>query len=116
MSRHAIAARPPSSGCAYDASGWIQPTRSWMPNARKNGDESAAGCTAEHTSWRNPGSVSGDVRTPPPMVAAASSTRASYPARASATAADSPFGPLPITVARLAMAPSFHRVGAPGGG
>ena len=75
----------------------------------RTGELSAAGWTAEHTSWRKPGRVSSAVRTPPPTVSAASRTRTSYPARARATAAASPLGPLPTTVACLAMAPSSHR-------
>ena len=66
MSRQAMPARPPSSGWAYETSGVTQSMRSRSRNARKNGELSAAGWTAEPTSWRNPGSVSSAVRTPPP--------------------------------------------------
>ena len=66
-SRHAMPARPPSSGCAYDTSGTIQSIRSSRPSLRNTGDARAAGCTAEHTSCRNPGSVSPAERTPPPI-------------------------------------------------
>src|SRR6266566_4201758 len=54
---------------------------------------------AEHTSWRNPGSVSSAVRVPPPIVSCASMTRTERPAWASVTAAARPFGPAPITTA-----------------
>ena len=70
-----MAARPPSSGCEYDTSGVIHSIRSRSPKARKNGEVSAAGWTADPTSWWKPGSVSSAVRTPPPTVSEASSTR-----------------------------------------
>ncbi len=35
---------------------------------RKNGDAAVSGRIVEHTSWRNPGSVSSSVRVPPPIV------------------------------------------------
>ena len=87
MSRQAMPARPPSRGCAYEISGRIHSMRSPSPNARKNGDDRAAGCTAEQTSCWKPGRVSCAVRVPPPRVVAASMTRTAYPALASATAA-----------------------------
>ena len=65
---------------------------------RNTGDARAAGCTAEHTSCRNPGSVSPAERTPPPIDDSASYSRTDRPARAATTAATSPFGPLPTTV------------------
>ena len=75
MSRQAMPARPPSRGWAYETSGVIHSMRLRSPNARKNGELSAAGWTAEPTSWRNPGRVSSAVRTPPPAVSEASRTR-----------------------------------------
>src|SRR5690349_18245832 len=71
--------------------------RSSRPRRRKTGDARAAGCTAEHTSCWNPGSVSPADRTPPPIDDAASNTRTESPARAATTAATRPFGPLPTT-------------------
>ncbi len=65
----------------------------------KNGDASASGCTAEHTSCRTPGnSKSAAVREPPPKVCWASMTCTLRPARAQITAAVNPLGPLPTTV------------------
>ena len=48
---------------------------------------------AEQTSCTKPGSVSSAERAPPPIVSLASSTSTERPARASAIAAASPFGP-----------------------
>ncbi len=73
--------------------------RSSMRNSRKNSDCSAIGCTAEQTSWWKPGSVSSAVRAPPPIVSFRSTTSTDRPARASVTAAASPFGPAPTTTA-----------------
>src|SRR5213592_4029490 len=47
----------------------------------------------------NPGSVSSADDAPPPMRSSASYTTTRRPACASATAADSPFGPAPTTIA-----------------
>ena len=99
MSRYATAARPPSRGCAYDAVGVTNRTRFSSPNRRKKPDANASGCTAEQMSCRKPGSVISSVRIPPPAVAFRSYTRTDNPARARVTAADSPFGPEPITTA-----------------
>ncbi len=74
--RHTAAA-PPLSACAKDNSGVIQSIGDARVNAPKNGEASAAGCTADPTSWRKPGSVSSAVRAAPPEAAAASSTRTS---------------------------------------
>src|SRR5262249_56940184 len=93
------AARPPSSGWANATLG----VRSVAPSAArstpwKNGEAAASGCTAEHTSCWKPGSVSSCVRQPPPGVGAPSITCTASPARASITAAASPFGPEPTTI------------------
>ena len=63
------------------------------PSLRNTGDASPAGCTAEHTSWRNPGSVSSAVRTPPPIVGAASSTRTLKAGAGRDDGRDEPVGP-----------------------
>ena len=98
--RVTTAARPPSSGCAYTTSGCANRTpRAAGSKRRKNGDASASGCAAEHTSCRKPGSVSSSVRQPPPGVAAPSITCTRSPAAARVTAAARPFGPLPTTIA-----------------
>ena len=66
-SRESTAACPPGSGCAMAISGWTQrsPWRS-SSSPRITGDATAAGCTAEKTSWRKPGSVSSSVASAPP--------------------------------------------------
>ena len=98
--RVTTAARPPSSGCAYTTSGCANLTPlAAGSKRRKNGDASASGCAAEHTSCRKPGSVSSSVRQPPPGLAAPSITCTRSPAAASVTAAARPFGPLPTTMA-----------------
>ena len=71
----------------------------------KNGEPAANGYTAEPKSCRNPGSVSGNVRAAPPGSASASKTSTRSPACASTMAAASPFGPDPITHARLIFCP-----------
>ena len=71
--------------------------------SRKAGEASSSGCTAEQTSWRNPGSVSSAVRQPPPGSSAASYTSTARPARARTSAATSPFGPAPTTMASAAL-------------
>ena len=68
-------------------------------SVRKKGERIPIGWHAEHTSWRNPGSVSSLVRVPPPGSSRPSSTTTDAPSRASATAAASPFGPEPTTTA-----------------
>ncbi len=81
---------------------------SW--NARKNPDASAIGCPAEQMSWWKPGSVSSAVRLPPPIVSARSCTSTRRPARAIVTAAASPFGPDPTTIASMsAMRRGYRR-------
>jgi len=65
----------------------------------KNGEATPSGWIAEQTSCTNPGSVSSAERVPPPTESAASRTRTDSPARASAIAAASPFGPAPTTTA-----------------
>src|ERR1700682_2977326 len=71
-------------------------------------------------SWMNPGSVTGSVRVPPPMVDSASSTRTDLPAPARTMAAASPLGPAPTTTASTwlsakiddgALRGGFHRDG-----
>jgi hypothetical protein len=69
MSWYAMPARPPSSGWAYEMSGSTNGMRSASRKRRKNPDAYAIGWTAEHTSWKYPGSVSSSVREPPPIVA-----------------------------------------------
>jgi hypothetical protein len=46
--------------------------RAAQSTVRKNGDAATSGTIDEHTSWRNPGSVSSMVRVPPPIVGARS--------------------------------------------
>src|SRR5262249_46518410 len=90
--------------------GWINGSPcSARGSSRKKGDASAIGWIAEQTSWRNPGSVSSADRVPPPIVTAASRTSTNRPARASATAAPSPLGPDPTTIAsyRPALIPGL---------
>src|ERR1700726_1902458 len=93
-------ARPPSSGWASGASGWMR-SRPRRANGSvwKKGEPAASGWIAEKTSWRKPGSVSASVRDPPPMDAAPSTTRTDLPARASVMAAASPLGPAPTKTA-----------------
>src|SRR5262249_9775206 len=93
-------ARPPSRGWAnatFGVSSLTPPAARLVPV--KNGDAAASGWTAEHTSWRNPGSVSSSVRQPPPRVPAPPRTWTARPAPASVSAAASPFGPEPTTTA-----------------
>ena len=73
-------------------------------SVEKNGEASAIGCTADPKSCRNPGSVSGRVRAPPPGCGSASNTSTRSPACASTMAAARPFGPAPITTARRSFA------------
>ena len=68
------------------------------PMSRNTGDSAANGWTAEHTSCTKPGRVTSADRQPPPGRSATSTTRTDRPARASKTAAVSPFGPLPTTM------------------
>ena len=71
--RSRTAARPPSSGWATGASGWMSSTpRAARSIERKNGEAIVSGRIVEQTSWRNPGRVSSAVRVPPPAVGAAS--------------------------------------------
>ena len=81
-------------------SGWTQdrPNRS-QRQVPQHGEPAAKGWTAAHESCRNPGSVSSSVRAPPPAVSAASTTSTVRPAWARVTAAVSPFGPAPTTIA-----------------
>jgi hypothetical protein len=65
----------------------------------ENRDASAIGCTAEHTSCTKPGRVSASDRHPPPIASYGSKTVTDRPACAIAIAADSPFGPEPMTMA-----------------
>ena len=66
---------------------------------RNTGDSTPIGCTAAQMSCTKPGNVSSAERQPPPGASDASSTSTFTPARASNTAAVSPFGPLPTTIA-----------------
>ena len=59
----------------------------------RNGEATPNGCTAEHTSWSTPGTVSSALRVPPPMVSAPSSTVTERPAWASAHRGGQPVGP-----------------------
>ena len=58
-----------------------------------------SGCTAEQTSWTNPGRVSSAERVPPPTVSAPSTTSTERPAWARVMAAARPLGPAPTTTA-----------------
>ena len=70
------------------------------PITVKAGEPAPSGCSAEQWSCTMPGRNSSAERAPPPTVSCASRTCTSSPARASTTAAVSPLGPLPTTVAR----------------
>ncbi len=70
---------------------------------RMNGEAVAIGWKAEQWSWRTPGTVSSDVRVPPPISSAASMTVTFRPLRASSTAPASPLGPAPTTQASLTL-------------
>ena len=49
--------------------GWTSSTPcAAQSTVRKNGEATVSGTIVEHTSWRNPGSVSSWVRVPPPIV------------------------------------------------
>ena len=100
IDRSSRTAVPSSRGCASAAGGSIHssPSRP-RSSARKNGDAAPIGWNAEQTSWRNPGRVSAAERQPPPIVSFASSTDTDSPSRASAIAAERPFGPAPTTTA-----------------
>lgn len=63
------------------------------------GDAMASGWMAEHTSCTKPGNVSAFEREPPPISAAASTTRTRQPTPANTAAATSPLGPAPTTTA-----------------
>ena len=91
---------PSSIGCAMGTGGWTH-SRPCCCNGRrrKNGDAMPSGWTAEQTSCRKPGCVSGSVRAPPPGASFASRTSTRRPARARTMAADKPFGPAPTTIA-----------------
>ena len=56
---------------------------------------------AEQWSCSSPGTIASLVRVPPPISSAASSTVTSTPGRARVTAAASPLGPPPTTIAVL---------------
>ena len=100
-SRYSAIARPPSSGWAAHAPGWVQRSPWRSSGMRANTGEAAPeGWTAENVSWRKPGSVSSSVRTAPPGRSAASSTVTAWPASASRMAAARPLGPAPMTTAR----------------
>ncbi len=79
----------------------------------KNGDARPSGCTAEQTSWRKPGSVSSEVRAPPPGSSAASTTRTLRPASARVMAAASPLGPAPTMTASCSAIRQRATAGAP---
>jgi hypothetical protein len=113
---------PRRSGCANEISGVTNSTRFVSPNARKNGDATASGCTAEQVSCQKPDATDSRVEAPPPP--AASARTRGRAARARVTAAASPFGPDPTTstsvmrrrlpvnlVARLAPAGAVRRRG-----
>ena len=68
-------------------------------NVVKKGESTVSGWTAEHTSWRNPGSVRAADRAPPPTVSLPSTTSTVRPLCAMAIPADRPFGPAPTTSA-----------------
>src|SRR5215208_6802205 len=101
--RSRTAADPSSKGWLSVVGGWIhsRPCSS-SGSVRKNGEAYPRGCMAEPRSWTKPGSVSSQERVPPPTVSSASSTATERPARASCTAAASPFGPAPTTTASYA--------------
>ena len=102
--RSSTTAVPSSSGCASGAGGWIHSTPcSASGTERMNGEASRAGGSREQVSWRNPGSVSSSVRSPPPIVSRPSSTSTERPARASTIAAARPFGPEPTTIASCTL-------------
>ena len=65
----------------------------------KTGDAAPIGWIAEQTSCRKPGSVSSAVRAPPPIASRASTRSTDRPAAARTTAAASPLGPAPTTMA-----------------
>ena len=67
------------------------------PAGGRRGTPAPSGWTAEHTSWRKPGTVRSSVRHPPPARSAPSTTVTDSPAAASVTAADNPLGPDPTT-------------------
>ena len=82
---------------------------STRPAARGRGrtaSRARAGGSPSRRRGRIPGSVSSAERRPPPTVSSASWTVTSQPARAIVIAAASPFGPEPITTARLTRAAS----------
>ncbi len=110
---------PSSSGCTASISArrHLSPN-SWSGNVARNGDATPNGCIAEQTSCLSPGTVSSAVLVPPPMSSAASSTVTATPARASVTAAASPFGPEPTTTASSSAvtSPSQCRFGTRGWG
>lgn len=70
-----------------------------LAGCEKKKEGGCSGWKPEHSSWRSPGSVASADRAPPPGCAAASSTVTSMPLRARVRAAESPFGPLPTTIA-----------------
>ena len=80
----------------------------------KKGEAASSGCTAEQTSWWNPGRVSSCGAAPPagrrPRPRITSTTR---PARASVTAAARPLGPEPTTTASTARSASVTARGEP---
>jgi hypothetical protein len=79
------------------------------PRLRKNGDASAIGTTAAQSSCSSPGIVFSLVRMPPPIVSAASRTVTPTPCWARVTAAASPLGPDPTTIAVVMDRASLSR-------
>src|SRR5262249_45967282 len=100
--RSSTTALPSSNGWAAGAG---ECTRSSSTSSARNaGDAAASGWTPEQTSCTKPGNVSSAERSPPPARGSASKTSTSSPASASTIAATSPFGPDPMTTARLLSA------------
>ena len=85
---------PPAPAGSIISSPWAA-----SGSVRRNGEPTASGWIAEHTSWRYPGSVSSAVAVPPPTCSDRSHTSTERPARASSMAAARPFGPAPTTTA-----------------
>ena len=76
-------------------------------------EPTAIGWNAEQWSCSRPGRMASLERAPPPISSAASSTVTCTPSRARATAAASPLGPPPTTIAVLmTVFPSRHRARA----
>ena len=102
IERSIAAPPPPSSGWARSTSGQSH-SSPWRSSSSETtaGDATAIGWVALCSSCSRPGTVSSELRVPPPIVSSASITVTSTPRLASTAAQASPLGPEPTTTALL---------------